>query len=269
MNQLFNIELAEKYFPKILSALPTTLMIVFVATIIGLVLGALIAMIRIEKVPVLSQLSAVFVSFIRGTPILVQLFIVFYGLPEMLKMIGLDIRYLDKMYYLYVTYGLNTAAFQSETIRAAILSVPQNQLEASLASGLTKQQAYLKVILPQAIKVAVPSFGTATISLLQDTSLAFTIGVLDVIGRAQALGAVTMHIFEGYVDAAIIFVLCSIVLELLFKWIEKKTNYDLVASRRRVNLFNRKKKSKVDQVHSSQKASQTIVTKKTLSEEVL
>ena len=138
-----------------------------------------------------------------------------------------------------------------------------------MASGLTKQQAYLKVILPQAIKVAVPSFGTATISLLQDTSLAFTIGVLDVIGRAQALGAVTMHIFEGYVDAAIIFVLCSIVLELLFKWIEKKTNYDLVASRRRVNLFNRKKKSKVDQVHSSQKASQTIVTKKTLSEEVL
>ena len=104
---------------------------------------------------------------------------------------------------------------------------------------------------------------------MQDTSLAFTIGVLDVIGRAQALGAVTMHIFEGYVDAAIIFIFCSIVLELLFKWIEKKTNYDLVASRRRVSLFNRKRKSKVDQVHSSQKASQTIVTKKTLSEEVL
>ncbi|NCB82152.1 MAG: amino acid ABC transporter permease [Bacilli bacterium] len=269
MNQLFNIELAEKYFPKILSALPTTLLIVFVATIIGLVLGALIAMIRIEKVPVLTQLSAVFVSFIRGTPILVQLFIVFYGLPEVLKMMGLDISELNKMYYLYVTYGLNTAAFQSETIRAAILSVPEHQLEASLASGLTKQQAYLKVILPQAIQVAVPSFGTATISLLQDTSLAFTIGVLDVIGRAQALGAVTMHIFEGYVDAALIFIVCSILLELFFKWIERKTSYDAVTQQSKKAISKRKNRLKTNLDHLSQETTQPVVVKTTLSEELL
>lgn len=269
MNQLFNIELAEKYFPKILSALPTTLLIVFVATIIGLVLGALIAMIRIEKVPILTQFSAIFVSFIRGTPILVQLFIVFYGLPEVLKMIGIDISELDKMYYLYVTYGLNTAAFQSETIRAAILSVPENQLEASLASGLTKQQAYLRVILPQAIKVAIPSFGTATISLLQDTSLAFTIGVLDVIGRAQALGAVTMHIFEGYVDAALIFIVCSILLELFFKWIEKKTSYDKLTRRSKWTRFKRKQQSQINQDQLSQDMPQSVIVKSTFSEELL
>jgi L-cystine transport system permease protein len=139
------------------------------------------------------------------------------------------------MFYLYVTYGLNTAAFQSETFRAAILSVPEHQMEAALASGLSKKQAYLKIILPQAIKVAIPSFGTATISLLQDTSLAFTIGVLDVIGRAKALGAVTMHLFEGYVDAALIFVVCSICLALCFRYIEVKANYD-----RRVTRFSRK-----------------------------
>lgn len=268
MNQLFNIELAEKYFPKILSALPTTLLIVFVATIIGLVLGALIAMIRIEKVPVLTQLSAVFVSFIRGTPILVQLFIVFYGLPEVLKMMGLDISELNKMYYLYVTYGLNTAAFQSETIRAAILSVPEHQLEASLASGLTKQQAYLKVILPQAIQVAVPSFGTATISLTQDTSLA-QIGVLDVIGRAQTLGAVTMHIFEGYVDAALIFIVCSILLELFFKWIERKTSYDAVTRQSKMAISKRKNRLKTNLDHLSQETTQPVVVKTTLSEELL
>ena len=127
MNQLFNIELAEKYFPKILKALPVTLEIVLVATLIGLILGALIALFRIEKIPILNQVSIVFVSFIRGTPILVQLFIVFYGLPEVLKIIGIDMTNVDKMIYLYVTYGLNTAAFQSETFRAAILSVPDNQ----------------------------------------------------------------------------------------------------------------------------------------------
>ena len=243
MNQLFNIELAEKYFPKILKALPVTLEIVLVATLIGLILGALIALFRIEKIPILNQVSIVFVPFIRGTPILVQLFIVFYGLPEVLKIIGIDMTNVDKMIYLYVTYGLNTAAFQSETFRAAILSVPDNQLEAALASGLTKKQAYLKIILPQAIKVAIPSFGTATIGLLQDTSLAFTIGVLDVIGRAKALGAVSMHIFEGYVDAAIIFIVCSILLELFFKWVERKTTYGGSKSKFSIKqLFGRKNK---------------------------
>ena len=226
MNKLFNIELAEKYFPKILSALPVTLQIVFVATLIGLILGAAIALIRIEKIPILNQLSIVFVSFIRGTPILVQLFIVYYGLPELLAYIGLDVSQLNKMYFLYVTYGLNTAAFQSETIRAAILSVPETQIEAALACGLTKKQAYFKVIFPQAVRIAIPSFGTATISLLQETSLAFTIGVLDVVGRAKALGAVSFHLFEGYVDAAIIFIVCSLLLERLFKVIEKRMTFD-------------------------------------------
>ncbi|MBS7576438.1 MULTISPECIES: amino acid ABC transporter permease [unclassified Enterococcus] len=226
MNKLFNVELAEKYFPKILSALPVTLQIVFVATVIGLIIGAVIALIRIEKIPILNQFSIVFVSFIRGTPILVQLFIVYYGLPELLTNFGLDVSQLNKMYFLYVTYGLNTAAFQSETIRAAILSVPETQIEAALACGLTKRQAYLKVIFPQAVRIAIPSFGTATISLLQETSLAFTIGVLDVVGRAKALGAVSFHLFEGYVDAAIIFIICSLLLEQLFKIIERRMTFD-------------------------------------------
>ena len=129
-----------------------------------------------RKVPFLSQLAAVFVSFIRGTPILVQLYVVYYGVPALLQMIQIDVSSWNKIIFIYITYGLNTAAFQSETFRAAILSVPVTQKEASIACGLTKTQMYRQVILPQVVRVALPAFGTTTIALLQDTSLALPLG---------------------------------------------------------------------------------------------
>ncbi|GCF94067.1 cysteine ABC transporter permease [Enterococcus florum] len=225
MNRFFDWQLVINYFPRLLEALPTTLLIVGVASLIGLLLGALLAFFRIEKVPIFHQLSAVFVSFIRGTPILVQLYVVYYGVPELLQVVGVDVSNLDKLIFIYITYGLNTAAFQSETIRAAILSVPQTQYEASTACGLTRTQTYLKVILPQAVRVAIPSFGTTTIALLQDTSLAFTIGVLDVVGTAKSIGSVTFHTLEGYIGAAVLFILLSILLERIFALLEDQLNY--------------------------------------------
>ena len=152
MSSFFSWDLVWEFFPKILSALPVTLLIVGIATFVGLVLGSFIAFIRVEKIPILNQIAAVFVSFIRGTPILVQLYIVYYGVPSLLQAIQIDVSSWDKIIFIYITYGLNTAAFQSETIRAAILSVPTTQKEASIACGLTKSQMYLRVILPQVVR---------------------------------------------------------------------------------------------------------------------
>lgn len=225
MSSFFSWNLVWEYFPKILSALPVTLLIVFIATVVGVVLGSIIAFIRVEKVPVFSQLFAVFVSFIRGTPILVQLYVVYYGVPSLLQAIQVDVSSWNKIIFIYITYGLNTAAFQSETIRAAILSVPTTQKEASIACGLTKPQMYLRVILPQVVRVALPSFGTTTVALLQDTSLAFTIGVIDVVGKAKAIGAVTFHTLEGYMGAAIIFIVLSFVLERFFASLEQRMSF--------------------------------------------
>ena len=225
MSSFFSWDLVWKFFPKILSALPVTLLIVGIATLVGLVLGSFIAFIRVEKIPILNQLAAVFVSFIRGTPILVQLYIVYYGVPSLLQAIQIDVSSWDKIIFIYITYGLNTAAFQSETIRAAILSVPITQKEASIACGLTKSQMYLRVILPQVVVVALPSFGTTTVALLQDTSLAFTIGIVDVVGKARAIGAVTYHTLEGYVGAAILFITLSVILERVFDVLEKRMNF--------------------------------------------
>lgn len=232
MSDFFNWEYVVSFFPKIVSALPITLLIVFVASFIGMLLGLGIAFIRMERIPVLSQISRVFVSFIRGTPVLVQLFLVFYGLPLLFPSIG----ELQNIEYVYITYGLNTAAFFSEIFRSAILSVPVSQKEAAASIGLTKSQTYWRIILPQAVRIALPATGTMIVNLLQDTSLAFSLGVIDVIGKVRALAALTYHSLEGYFIAALIFIFLSIVLEQLFAWLGRR--YQFQSKKQRSFKFN-------------------------------
>jgi len=225
MNSFFQPHLIWQYFPDVLSALPVTLLLTLVSTIIGVIVGAGIAYVKMENTPFLKQIAAVFTSFIRGTPILIQMFLVYYGLPFFLGYVGIDADDVNALVYLFITYGLNMAAFLSEIIRAALESVPATQREAALTSGYTKRQMYFKIIFPQAVIIAMPSFATMVISLLQDTSLAFTIGVIDVVGKAKALGTATFHTVEAYISAMIIFVILSFILERLFRWIEKRSNY--------------------------------------------
>jgi L-cystine transport system permease protein len=225
MSEYFNFERLLYFVPKVLSALPTTLLIVLVATVGGLIIGMILAFVRIEKIPVLSQIALIIVSFLRGTPIIIQMFIVYYGLPLLLQGINIDIMWWDKIYFVFVTYALNTAAFFSEIIRSSVQSVPKSQREAAASAGLTKLQTYRRIVIPQSVSIAIPSLGMSMTGLLQDTSLAFTLGILDVIGRVRALGAITSHVLEGYIVAACIFVILSIGLEKLFGWLERKTTY--------------------------------------------
>ncbi|MDR3146696.1 MAG: amino acid ABC transporter permease [Treponema sp.] len=213
------------FLPRVVSALPTTLLIVLTATLSGLAVGLLLAFPRLEKVPILNRLCQVLVSFIRGTPILIQMFIVYYALPMLLLQVGINITRWDKIYFIYITYGINTGAYFSEIIRSSILSVPRAQRDAAAAAGLTRFQTYRRIIIPQSVVIAIPSLGTSMTSLLQDTSLAFALGILDVIGRVRALGAITSRILEGYVVAALIFIVLTISLEKLFGYIEAKTRH--------------------------------------------
>ena len=225
MTNYFQPHLIWEFLPDVLSALPTTLLLTLVSTIIGVIVGAGIAYVRMENTPIFKQIAVVFTSFVRGTPILIQMFLVYYGLPMFLSYIGINADRVNTLIYLFITYGLNMAAFLSEIIRAALASVPKTQKEAAMTAGYTKQQMYFKIIFPQAIIIAMPSFATMVISLLQDTSLAFTIGVLDVVGKAKALGTATFHTVEAYISAMIIFVILSFILERTFRWVEKRSNY--------------------------------------------
>lgn len=225
MTDLFSLQRVIDYFPKILSRLPVTLLITVLATAIGMLLGIVLAFIRLYKVPGLNQLSAVFISFIRGTPVIVQMFVVYYGLPTLLLAVGVDINRWDKLYFVIITYGLNASAFMAEIFRASITSVSAGQSEAAYSVGLTRLQGFCRIVAPQAVKIALPSFGTSLVGLLQDTSIAFSLGIIDVMGKVNSISANTYHSLEGYVCAATIFVAFSLLIERSFTVLGRRFSF--------------------------------------------
>lgn len=222
LSSIFQFRYVIEYFPKVLSRFPITLAIVLASVVIGGIFGFMLALIRVFKVPVLRQLTVLYISFIRGTPILVQLFIVYYGMPILLLAFGIDIVRWDKMFFVIVTYVLNNGAFMAELIRAAIESIPKGQLEAAHSVGLTTAKAYRGIIIPQAFRNATPAFGVRVIGAFQSTSMAFTLGIIDMMGQVQAIGTRTRRVLEGYVDVALIFIVVSFVLEKVFEKINEK-----------------------------------------------
>ncbi|NEW05087.1 amino acid ABC transporter permease [Paenibacillus sp. SYP-B3998] len=222
MGKSFDITLVLDFLPKLLYYLPLTLLILVASLAIGFALGLLIALTRLYRIPVLSQISVVYVSFIRGTPILIQLFLVFYGLPMLLQIVQVDISRMDPIYFVIITYGLSIAAFKSENIRAAVNSVDRGQTEAAYAVGMTGTQSFLRIVVPQALLIAFPNFANSVIGFLKDTSLAFSIGVMDMMGRGQTLIAATAHTLEVYISLTIIYYITVLLFEKVFKVTEFK-----------------------------------------------
>ncbi|MDR2601465.1 MAG: amino acid ABC transporter permease [Spirochaetaceae bacterium] len=218
----FNWRYVFEYFPKIVAFLPTTLLIVAVAAVFGVLIGALFAIARIEQIPVLREIAAVSVSFIRGTPIFIQLFVVYYGLPMLLLPLGIDVVRQSKLFFVLVAYAFNVGGFASEMIRGAVLAVPKNQWDAAYSIGLNKLEAYVRVIIPQSVVIAIPATGALLTSALSDTALASAMGVVDALERARILGNHSMHKLEAYIDVAVIFVVLSFLFERFFKNLEKK-----------------------------------------------
>ncbi|WP_205401289.1 amino acid ABC transporter permease [Streptococcus lutetiensis] len=204
-------------FPQIIKAFPITFFIVSISTIIGLILGLFLAVIRLEKIPILNQLAIVYTSFIQGTPVIVQLFVVYYGVPYIFSKIGVDTSEISKLTFMYIAYGLNTTAYTGEVIRASIANVPRDQFDAAYALGMTKYQTYRRYIIPQATAEILPNIELSVISLLQNSSLATYLGIYDIMGKAQLVGANTTHQIEANIDAAVIFIILSILIHLSFK----------------------------------------------------
>lgn len=215
MVQDFDFAYLFQFVPKLLSTLGTTLFIVAGAAALGLAAGLLAALPRLYRVPVLQRISQVYVSFFRGTPILIQLFLFYYGLPELLKPAGIDVTKAPVLFFVILTYGLHTGAYVSETIRAAVTSVDRGQVEAAYAVGMTGYQAFSRIVLPQALALALPVFANTLLGLLKDTSLAFTLGVMEMTGKAQTLATLTQHFAEAYLSLALIYLAVSFFLEKL------------------------------------------------------
>ncbi|MDR1979247.1 MAG: amino acid ABC transporter permease [Synergistaceae bacterium] len=222
MGKLFDVALVFEYMPVILSRFPVTLLIVSTSIIGGTLLGFLIALVRLYRVPVLNPAVVSYISFIRGTPVIIQMFLVYYGFPLLLLQVGININRWDKLYFVLISYMLNNAAFMAEIIRSAIASVPAGQTEAAHSVGLSGFQTLRRIVLPQAFFTAFPAFGTRVVNTLESTSLAFTLGILDMLGQAQAIGVRTYHLLEGYVVVALVFIAASMLLEKGFAWMERR-----------------------------------------------
>lgn len=228
MAKLFDGALVFTQIPKILQYLPTTLLLTLVALVIGLTVGLLIAIIRINKIPVLSQLAVAFVSIMRGTPIIVQLYITYFGIPIVLKYINYyygteyDINGIPGIVFAMVALGLNQSAFDSETIRSAIQSVDKGQLEAAKSIGMSGIQVLKRVILPQAGAVALLPLGNSLIGLIKGTSLAFTCSVVEITAAGKILAGKNYRYFEAYCSLAIIYWVITLFLERILKLIENK-----------------------------------------------
>lgn len=224
MGAPFDFSYVLSFLPKLFSTLGITLLIVAASLLTGIVVGFIVALPRLYQLPVLRTISRVYVSFFRGTPILIQLFLFYYGLPEILKLVSIDISRAPVLVFVILTYGLNTGAFMSETIRASVAAVDRGQVEAAYSIGMTGYQAFTRIILPQALAIAVPVFSNLVIALLKDTSLAFTLGVMELTGKAQTLGALTQHFVESYISLALIYLAVSYALEKLLLIAEHRLN---------------------------------------------
>ena len=230
MGKLFDVKLVFTEIPQLLKYLPVTIELTGTALIIGWLLGLVLAMVKIKKIPVLTQISALFVSMIRGTPIIVQLYLTYFGIPILLKYLNYQngtnysINAVPPILFAIVALGLNQSAFDSETIRAAILSVDKGQVEAAKSIGMSDMQVLQRVLIPQAITVAIPSLGNSLIGLAKGTSLAFTCSVVEITAAGKILAGSNYRYFETYCALAIIYWGLTILIEKTFKIIEKKTS---------------------------------------------
>lgn len=223
MENIFSFPLFIDCFPQLLSKLHVTLSIVFIAILFGFLLGTGLAVVRLHKIPILSQVAVLYISFVRGVPILVLLYVVYIGLPLVVSAVWkVNINRWDALFFVMLAYIINTSAFLSEIIRSAVSGVDIGQTEAAYSVGLTRWQTFRRIIAPQAIQIALPALANTVVSLLKDTSLAFTLGVIDLIGVIKAIASNTYRSLEAYTAAAIIFFILSSLLEQGFKWGEKR-----------------------------------------------
>ena len=201
--------------PLLSGAVRGTIPLSLLSFAFGLVLALLVALARLSSNRVLSGLARAYVSLIRGTPLLVQLFLIFYALPS----VGVVI---DPFPSAVVAFTLNVGGYAAETIRAAILSVPRGQWEAAATIGYDRTLTLQRVVLPQAVRVAVPPLSNTFISLVKDTSLASTIMVTELLRKAQEIAAPTYEFMALYSLAAAIYWLICLVLSALQARLERR-----------------------------------------------
>jgi len=204
-----------EWVPKLAEGLPLTLEITFTCIAIGIVLGVLLALARVYGNRALRLLTGGYIQFFRGTPLLVQLFIVYFGLPNW------GIR-LSAFASGIVALGLNTAAYQAEYFRGAIQAVRGGQMLAARSLGMTLPQAIRHVVLPQALRLVLPSWSNEFILMLKYSSIVFTVTLLDLMGQGKRLASRNFKFFEVFIVVALFYLALVFVVSQVLRLIERR-----------------------------------------------
>lgn len=209
--------LVDSFSKILIPGLTMTIPLTVISFALGMVIAVACALIQFAKIKVLTPIVRFYIWVIRGTPLLVQLFIIFYGLPN----VGIV---LDAFPSAVIVFSLSTGAYCAETMRAALESVPKGQIEAGYCVGMSYLQIMRRIVLPQAFRTAFPPLSNSLISLVKDTSLAANITVVEMFMVTQRIVARTYEALALYIEVALIYLLFSTVLEQLQHFGEKKLN---------------------------------------------
>jgi polar amino acid transport system permease protein len=202
--------------PLLGKGLLVTLEITVLGSALAYVLGLVFALIRRSGIPVVSQVVYLFIEFVRSTPLLIQVFVLYYLLPPTtgIKMSAFVTG--------VVALGVHYACYTSEVYRAGIEAIPKGQWEAATALSLPRSRVWTGIILPQAVPRVIPALGNYTISMFKETPLLLAIGVLDVLNRAKEVGAETFRVIEPYTMAGVLFLLVSYPASILVRRLERR-----------------------------------------------
>lgn len=223
-----NIDFIIKTFKDVLAGIPNTLALTFVTLAISSPIAFLMALQKMKKKAIAGRLVTGYVSFVRGTPIVLQILFLYSLLPTFLnyfikQVLGLEFNIftINPIVYAFMVFSINTIAVLSEVFRSALLTVNEGQLEAGLAIGLSKRQTYRRIILPQAIISALPNLCNTTVNLMKSTSLAFLMTVKDITAIAKVNAAYGYNYIEAYLVIAVVYILLCSIVQLIYLLLEQ------------------------------------------------
>ena len=215
-----------KGFLVALQGVPVTVGVTLIAMVTGAVLGLVLALMKMSRIKVLTALASLYIEVIRGTPLIVQALIMAYGLPQLMQSIGINFRWTYLIIPAIIVCGLNSAAYVAEVIRSGIQAVDKGQMEAARSIGMTRSQAMQLIVIPQALKIVLPSFGNEFVSLIKETSVLSYVGVVEILRKGALWNAATFNTFEAYIGVALVYMLLTIPSSKLVKRLEKKMSTD-------------------------------------------
>lgn len=212
-----------KAFTEIIKALPLTLLIAFTPILLGLIIGIAVAFIRLNNYKVITPLANFYVSFYRGTPVIMHIFIIYFGLPVLFESgFGISINFVPITIFVIIALMLNAGAYLSEIIRSGILSVSKGQIDAAYSIGMTTFEMLKRIVLPQAFAKSIPNLTNIVIGFLHATSIAFLVSVKELTGVANIVASSNLKFLEAFTAAGIIYWGVSIFIEIIAHLIEKR-----------------------------------------------